>query len=102
MTAFVDFVNGRPVPYDDNGHGTHVAGIIAGNGYDSTASRAGIAPGAHIVSLKVLDAEGRGVISDVIAALEWAIREQARTHNIRVVNMSVGARGHRVVRRRIR
>ena len=90
VTAFVDFVNDNPVPYDDNGHGTHVAGIIAGNGYDSYGSRAGIAPGAHIVSLKVLDAKGQGVISDVILALEWAIRNKG-AHNIRVVNMSVGA-----------
>ena len=43
---FVDFVNGRTAPYDDNGHGTHVAGIIGGNGYDSNGEKAGIAPEA--------------------------------------------------------
>jgi serine protease AprX len=90
MTAFVDFVNDNTVPYDDNGHGTHVAGIIAGNGYDSGGARAGIAPAAHIVSLKVLDANGRGVISDVIAAFEWAVVNRV-AHNIRVINLSVGA-----------
>ena len=58
VAAFVDFVNGRTTLYDDNGHGTHVAGIIAGNGYDSLGVRAGIAPDAHLVSLKVLDQEG--------------------------------------------
>jgi serine protease AprX len=90
VSGFVDFVNGNPVPYDDNGHGTHVAGIIAGNGYDSYGARAGIAPAAHIVSLKVLDQHGRGVISDVIAALEWVVANKT-THKIRVVNLSVGA-----------
>ena len=90
VSAFVDFVSGVSQPYDDNGHGTHVAGIIAGNGYDSRGSRAGIAPGAHLVSLKVLDAEGRGVVSDVISALDWAV-EHRSSHNIRVINLSVGA-----------
>src|SRR6185503_21009523 len=56
VAAFVDFINGQTQPYDDNGHGTHVAGIIAGNGYDSNGEKAGTAPGASIVSLKVLDA----------------------------------------------
>jgi serine protease AprX len=90
VAAFVDFVNGRPGAYDDNGHGTHVAGIIAGNGYDSLGARAGIAPSAHLVGLKVLDDRGRGVISDVIAALDWAIANKTK-YNIRVVNLSVGA-----------
>jgi serine protease AprX len=91
VTAFVDFVAGLPDSYDDNGHGTHVSGIIAGNGYDTYGSRAGIAPAAHIVSLKVLDRYGRGVISDVIAAFEWAV-DNRTAHNIRVINLSVGAR----------
>jgi serine protease AprX len=90
VSKFVDFVNGRLTPYDDNGHGTHVSGIIAGNGYDTLGARAGIAPAANIVSLKVLDGSGRGFISNVIAALEWTIVNRA-AHNIRVVNVSVGA-----------
>jgi serine protease AprX len=90
VAAFVDFVNNRTSPYDDNGHGTHVSGIVAGNGYDTFGARAGIAPAAHLVSLKVLDAQGRGVISDVIAALDWAVANKTQ-HNIRVINLSVGA-----------
>ncbi len=90
VVGFVDFVNGLSTPYDDYGHGTHVAGIIAGNGHDSWGARAGMAPEAHLVGLKVLDANGRGVISDVIAALEYAVANKA-TYNIRVINLSVGA-----------
>ena len=90
VAAFVDFVNGRTAPYDDNGHGTHVSGIIAGNGRDSLGTRAGIAPSAHLVSLKVLDDRGRGVISNVIAALDWVVANKA-SYNVRVVNLSVGA-----------
>jgi serine protease AprX len=94
VRKFVDFVNGRTQPYDDNGHGTHVAGIIAGNGYDSKdEEKAGIAPDASLVSLKVLDANGQGTIGNLIAALNW-VAVNAKTYNIRVVNMSVGARIH--------
>jgi serine protease AprX len=91
VAKFVDFVNGQTQPYDDNGHGTHVSGIIAGNGFDSTGWRAGIAPNASIISLKVLDANGRGTIGSMIAALNW-VAQNHQAHNIRVVNMSVGAR----------
>ena len=56
-----------------------------------TARTPGIAPAAHLVSLKVLDQHGGGVISDVIAAFEWAVTNRV-THNIRVINLSVGAR----------
>ena len=90
VTRFVDFVNGRETPYDDYGHGTHVAGIIAGSGYDSSGARTGIAPGAHLVVLKALDADGRGRISDVIAALDYAVSNKDAL-GIRVVNMSVAS-----------
>ena len=91
VAKFVDFVNGRTLPYDDNGHGTHVSGIIGGVGYDSKwFEKAGIAPLASIISLKVLDQNGVGSVSRLIAALDW-IAVNAKTYNIRVVNMSVGA-----------
>src|SRR5262245_14114793 len=90
VSKFVDFVSGRTQPYDDNGHGSHVAGIIAGNGYDSSGQKAGIAPGASLVSLKVLDQNGQGTISNIIAALNW-VATNGYKYNIRVVNMSVGA-----------
>src|SRR6185295_8276736 len=90
VKAFVDFVNGQIAPYDDEGHGTHVAGIIAGNGVDSNGKQAGVAPDADIISLKVLDAKGQGTISTIIQALDWVLANHAK-YNIRVVNMSVGA-----------
>ena len=64
---------GRTTPSDDYGHGTHVAGIIAGCGYDSDGKHKGIAPGAKLVGLKVLDGYGHGYMSDVIAAIDYAI-----------------------------
>jgi serine protease AprX len=91
VAKFVDFVNGRALPYDDNGHGTHVAGTIGGNGYDSNGEKAGIAPKASLISLKVLDQDGKGTISNIIAALGW-VANNAAAYNIRVVNMSIGAR----------
>ena len=90
VAKFVDFVNGRTLPYDDNGHGSHVAGTIAGNGSDSGGLKAGLAPTASLVSLKVLDANGQGTISRMIAALNW-VAANAATYNIRVVNLSAGA-----------
>ena len=90
VDRFVDFVDGRTAAYDDYGHGTHVAGIIAGNGFDSSGARAGIAPAAHLTVLKALDASGKGRISDVIAAMDYVL-EQRSALNIRVVNLSIAA-----------
>jgi serine protease AprX len=77
-------------PADPYGHGTHVAGIIAGNGYESRGARRGIAPNATLVGLKVLDGDGHGYISDVIAAIDYAISIR-RNYNIRVINLSVAS-----------
>jgi subtilisin family serine protease len=90
VTKFVDFVNGRVQPYDDNGHGSHVAGTVLGNGRDSNGEKAGIAPRASLISLKVLDQNGQGTISNFIRALNW-IAANAKAYNIRVVNVSIGA-----------
>src|SRR5262249_52529712 len=93
VSAFVDFVNGQLLPYDDDGHGTHVAGIIGGNGFDSGGQKAGVAPDASLVVLKVLDQNGNGTISNIIQALNWVLTNRRR-YNIRVVNMSVGSAIH--------
>ncbi len=92
IRAFVDFVNGGTVPYDDFGHGTHVAGILAGTGAASASLETpftGVAPGVDVVALKVLDAHGAGRTSNVIAALEWVAANHT-LYNIRVVNLSLG------------
>ena len=78
------------VQSDDYGHGTHVAGIIAGSGYDSGGRRMGVAPGAKLLGLKVLDGEGQGYVSDVIAAIDYAISVRS-TYNVRVINLSVAS-----------
>jgi len=90
VTRFVDFVNFQAAAYDDYGHGTHVAGIIAGDGHDSGGRRRGIAPGATLLVEKVLDASGQGYISNVIAAIDYAIANKDAL-NLRIVNLSVAA-----------
>jgi serine protease AprX len=90
IAQFADFVGFREAAYDDYGHGTHVAGILAGTGHDSGGRRRGIAAGAHLVVLKALDGAGGGSISNVIAAIEYAIARR-EAYNIRVMNLSVAA-----------
>ena len=78
---------------DPFGHGTHVAGVMAGDGSASFLlgkDFKGIAPGASLVNLKALDGGGRGYISNVIAAIDYAISVRA-TYNIRVINLSLAA-----------
>ena len=76
---------------DAFGHGTHVAGIITGDGGESDNHRAtrGLARDAVVTSLQVLDSDGRGNASDVIAALDWVL-QYGDSKGIRVVNLSLG------------
>lgn len=90
ILAWKDFVNQRKSPYDDNGHGTHVAGIIAGNGNYSNGKYRGIAPEAMLVGVKILNEEGSGKLSDVISGIEWCI-DSLSALNIRVINLSIGS-----------
>lgn len=89
VIAFKDFINQRTEAYDDNGHGTHVAGIIGGNGYSSKGKYKGVAPECNFIGVKVLDHRGDGNISDVLAGLQWVI-DNRKKYNIRIVNISVG------------
>ena len=88
---FKDFVNNKKTAYDDYGHGTHVSGIIAGTGHGTDGREMGVAPGAQLVVLKVLDSQGDGTVANVVAALDW-LAIYGPTYKIRVVNLSFGAR----------
>ena len=93
VVANISFVTGDPSVADVYGHGTHVAGIIAGQ--PAAAARVtplytgGIAPGANLINVRVLGADGSGLTSDVIAGIEWVIANKAK-YNIRVINLSLG------------
>ena len=80
-------------PFDDNGHGTHVASTIVGDGDGSTTrSMNGVAPGAALVGVKVLAASGSGSTSGVDAGVEWVIANRDR-FGIDILNMSLGSGG---------
>lgn len=89
ILAFCDFTEGKSGPYDDNGHGTHVSGILGGDGTASQGRYKGAAPGCGIVALKVLDRFGNGSREDVLQAFQW-IEDFGKIYNIRIVNISVG------------
>ncbi|MBM7582144.1 serine protease AprX [Caldicoprobacter guelmensis] len=91
IIAFKDFVNDRKDPYDDNGHGTFVAGVAAGNGYSSGGKYAGVAPEANIVAVKVMNREGEGNASRIVAGMQW-VADHHKEYNIRVVCLSLGSK----------
>src|SRR5215213_7462525 len=80
---------GENVVEDPYGHGTHVAGIAAGSGSILSGKYIGIAPGATIYNLRVLNSKGVGTVSSVLAAINDLLL-YASDYNIRVVNMSLG------------
>jgi serine protease AprX len=74
---------------DSYGHGTFMAGIIAGNGVASNGKYTGMAPAAKIISLKISGASGASDVSTIIAALQWVVLNKVQ-YNIRVLNLSLG------------
>ncbi|TNJ67092.1 peptidase S8 [Paenibacillus hemerocallicola] len=92
IVAFKDLVGGKKKPYDDNGHGTHVAGDAAGNGFCSRGKYKGPANKARLVVVKAFDKNGQANSSDVVAAVDWILRNRKK-YGIRIVNMSFGSPG---------
>lgn len=89
ILLFRDFVNNRTVCYDDASHGSHVSGILGGDGRCSHGKYRGIAPGCSLIHLKVLDRKGQGNLSDIIRAIDWVIRHREQLA-IRIMSISAG------------
>ncbi|HVI71982.1 MAG TPA: S8 family serine peptidase, partial [Pyrinomonadaceae bacterium] len=89
ILASVDFT-GENRTDDPFGHGTFVAAAAAG-GAGAGSAYTGMAPGASLLNVRVLDSDGQGTLETVLAGLNW-VATYARTHNIRVVNLSIGMR----------
>jgi serine protease AprX len=89
IIGWKDFINNLSPAYDDNGHGTHVAGIAAGAGKGNSAYT-GVAPGASLVGVKVVTAGGSGSLSILAAAIDWVI-DNKDTYGIDIINLSVGS-----------
>jgi len=92
ILASVDLTSGATGTQDEFGHGTHVAGIIAGrvtSGSTAAGYTVGVAPGARLINVRVLGPDGSGLTSDVIAGIDWVIANRSR-YDIRVINLSLG------------
>lgn len=89
IAFFKDYINGRARAYDDNGHGTHIAGIVGGDGSSSNGKYMGIAPRCHFIIIKILDRKGNGNTENVVQAIEWLVRRKEE-YQIRIVNISIG------------
>ena len=88
IIGWADFVDGKHAPTDPNGHGTHIAGIIANSQVGPDGEWNGIAPGVRLVGVRVLDELGAGTYSQVIQGIEWVITHKDEL-NIRVLNLSL-------------
>jgi serine protease AprX len=75
---------------DGHGHGTHVAGIVGGDGSESGGKYIGVAPMVNIINVKVSNDDGSAMMADVVAGLQWVL-ENKNTYDIRVVNLSLNS-----------
>lgn len=90
LAAFIDTLSGKNTPYDDNGHGTHITGILAGSGQTCHGLFEGVAPGCHYIMIKVLNHRGEGNTENVLAGIRWLLSHH-KEYDIRIVNISVGS-----------
>ena len=88
---YKDFINNKSTPYDDNSHGTHVCGIIGGNGTMSNGIYKGVAPDCNLLPIKVLNAQGTGSPDIILEGIQWIIQNMDK-YKIRVVNISIGTK----------
>lgn len=84
ITEFYDAVSGLKYPYDDNGHGTFMSGILCGSGLNSKGMYKGIAEGSHLYAIKAFNAFGKGYISDILYSIDKIINEKNK-FNIKVI-----------------
>lgn len=89
IVCFKDFMNDKDMIYDDSGHGTHVCGIIGGNGKASAGKFRGIAPKTKLIVGKVLDKDGNGTADAMLEGIRWII-DNRNEYNIRILNVSIG------------
>lgn len=89
IIAFKDFINNKANPYDDNGHGTEISGIIAGSGEKSGGLVHGIAPNAKILALKAVDKDGFIDVSNIEKCINWVV-EKKNKYRIKVICLSLG------------
>lgn len=90
IIKFVDMVNNKENPYDDNGHGTAVAGVICGSGIMSSGKHMGVAYKSNLVAIKAIKANGEGSTLEILQAMQW-VYDNHELYNIKVVCMSFGA-----------
>ncbi|MGG4146363.1 S8 family serine peptidase [Paenibacillus algorifonticola] len=89
LLLFKDFINHNPEPYDDNGHGTEVSGIISGNGIGVAKKYSGVVPGQKLIVLKAFDNDGNGDLFALSDSIDWII-ENKQAYKIKLVCMSFG------------
>ncbi len=90
IVGWLDLVSGKKEPTDPNGHGTHIAGIIANSQLGEDDEWNGVAPGVNLVGVRVLDQNGKGTYEKVIKGIQWVLDNRDK-YNIKVMNLSLVA-----------
>lgn len=90
LHKFCDFVHEKQLPYDDNGHGTFVCGVLCGNGLVLNGKYMGIAPQANLIAIKALNEDGETTAKTILSAMQWVLDNKDK-ERIKVVCMSFGS-----------